>query len=82
MIDKFGISQSVLRMEDDPLCAAAGRYTSDHMPTEHAARGVVLRSPHANAEFRISDVTQGAGIAGRSFDPDRRGYGATSAKCR
>jgi hypothetical protein len=29
---KFGISQSVLRMEDDPLLRGAGHYTSDHMP--------------------------------------------------
>jgi carbon-monoxide dehydrogenase large subunit len=52
---KFGISQSVLRKEDDPLLRGAGRYTSDHMPagTLHA---VVLRSPHANATFRITDV--------------------------
>src|SRR5215468_11565261 len=52
---KFGISQSVLRMEDDPLLRGAGRYTSDHMPagTLHA---VVLRSPHANAALRITDV--------------------------
>ena len=45
---KFGISQSVLRKEDDPLLRGAGRYASDHTPagTLHA---VVLRSPHANA---------------------------------
>jgi aerobic carbon-monoxide dehydrogenase large subunit len=58
---KFGISQSVLRMEDDPLLRGAGRYTSDHMPagTLHA---VVLRSPHANAEFRITDVSKARGL--------------------
>ena len=60
---KFGISQSVLRMEDDPLLRGAGRYTSDHMPagTLHA---VVLRSPHANAEFRITDVSKARGSPG------------------
>ena len=60
---KFGISQSVLRMEDDPLLRGAGRYTSDHMPagTLHA---VVLRSPHANAEFRITDVSKARGLPG------------------
>jgi aerobic carbon-monoxide dehydrogenase large subunit len=60
---KFGISQSVLRMEDDPLLRGAGRYTSDHMPagTLHA---VVLRSPHANAQFRITDVSKARGLPG------------------
>src|SRR5262249_54704020 len=60
---KFGISQSVPRMEDDPLLRGAGRYTSDHMPagTLHA---VVLRSPHANAEFRIADVSKARGLPG------------------
>ena len=60
---KFGISQSVPRMEDDPLLRGAGRYTSDHMPagTLHA---VVLRSPHANAEFRITDVSKARGLPG------------------
>ena len=60
---KFGISQSVLRMEDDPLLRGAGRYTSDHMPTG-TLHAVVLRSPHANAEFRISDVSKARGSPG------------------
>jgi carbon-monoxide dehydrogenase large subunit len=60
---KFGISQSVVRKEDDPLLRGAGRYPSDHMPagTLHA---VVLRSPHANAQFRITDVTKARGLPG------------------
>src|SRR6516162_6063920 len=63
---KFGISQSVLRMEDDPLLRGAGRYTSDHMPagTLHA---VVLRSPHANAGFRVTDVAKARGLPGVSL---------------
>jgi aerobic carbon-monoxide dehydrogenase large subunit len=60
---KFGISQSVLRMEDDPLLRGAGRYTSDHMPAG-SLHAVVLRSPHANAEFRITDVTKARGLPG------------------
>jgi aerobic carbon-monoxide dehydrogenase large subunit len=60
---KFGISQSVVRKEDDPLLRGAGRYPSDHMPagTLHA---VVLRSPHANAQFRITDTTKARGLPG------------------
>ena len=60
---KFGISQSVLRMEDDPLLRGAGHYTSDHMPAG-SLHAVVLRSPHANAEFRITDVTKARGLPG------------------
>jgi aerobic carbon-monoxide dehydrogenase large subunit len=60
---KFGISQSVPRMEDDPLLRGAGRYTSDHMPAG-SLHAVVLRSPHANAEFRITDVTKARGLPG------------------
>ena len=60
---KFGISQSVVRKEDDPLLRGAGRFTSDHMPagTLHA---VVLRSPHANAGFRITDVEKARQLPG------------------
>jgi carbon-monoxide dehydrogenase large subunit len=60
---RFGISQSVLRMEDDPLLRGAGHYTSDHMPAG-SLHAVVLRSPHANAEFRITDVTKARGLPG------------------
>src|SRR5262245_1360637 len=52
---KFGISQSVLRKEDDPLLRGAGRFTSDHMPAG-TLYAVVLRSPHASAGFRIIDL--------------------------
>ena len=49
---KFGVGQSVVRKEDDPLLRGRGRYVADTMPrgTRHA---VVLRSPHAHAGFRI-----------------------------
>ena len=52
---KFGIGQPVRRVEDSRLVTGAGHYTDDHHPpgTAHA---VVVRSPHAHARFRISDV--------------------------
>ena len=52
---KFGVGQSVLRKEDDPLLRGRGRYVADAAPpgTLHA---VVLRSPHAHARFRIDTV--------------------------
>jgi carbon-monoxide dehydrogenase large subunit len=59
---KFGVGQSVLRKEDDALIRGKGRYTDDHAPsaTMHA---LVLRSPHAHANFTI-DVTRARGLPG------------------
>lgn len=48
---KFGVGQSVLRKEDDPLIRGKGRYTDDHAPS--ALHALVLRSPHAHANFTI-----------------------------
>jgi carbon-monoxide dehydrogenase large subunit len=52
---KFGVGQAVTRKEDDWLLRGAGRYVADVMPagTLHA---VVLRSPHAHARFRFTDL--------------------------
>jgi carbon-monoxide dehydrogenase large subunit len=60
---KFGVGQAVTRKEDDWLLRGAGRYVADVNPdgTLHA---VVLRSPHAHARFRITDVEAARGIAG------------------
>src|SRR6195952_5505092 len=58
---KFGVGQSVLRKEDDPLIRGKGRYTDDHAPaTLHA---LVFRSPHAHAKFTIN-VTRARGLPG------------------
>jgi carbon-monoxide dehydrogenase large subunit len=58
---KFGVGQSVLRKEDDPLIRGKGRYTDDHAPaTWHA---LVLRSPHAHAKFTIN-ATRARGLPG------------------
>jgi carbon-monoxide dehydrogenase large subunit len=52
---KFGVSQGLTRKEDDALIRGNGRYVADIAPggTLHA---VLLRSPHAHARFRITDV--------------------------
>ena len=52
---KFGIAQPARRKEDNALIRGAGRYVADYTPqgTLYAA---VLRSPHAHAKFRITDV--------------------------
>ena len=49
---KFGVGQSMRRMEDDPLLRGRGRYTSDHAP-DGALHAVVVRTPHAHARFRL-----------------------------
>jgi carbon-monoxide dehydrogenase large subunit len=52
---KFGLSQSVRRVEDPRLLTGRGRYTDDiAMPGQ--AHGVVLRSPHAHARIAGLDT--------------------------
>jgi carbon-monoxide dehydrogenase large subunit len=50
---KFGVGQSVVRKEDDVLIRGKGRYTDDHAPAA-MMHALVLRSPHAHAEFAIN----------------------------
>lgn len=52
---KFGFGQPVTRREDDVLVRGQGHYVADLFPPGmlHAA---VLRSPHAHARFRITDI--------------------------
>ena len=70
---KFGVGQALRRKEDDALLRGAGRYVADYAPagTLHA---VVVRSPHAHARFRISDIGKRARDAGRAAGPHRRRY--------
>jgi carbon-monoxide dehydrogenase large subunit len=60
---KFGVGQAVRRIEDDALVRGAGHYIADHAPAglRHA---VVLRSPHAHASFRITDVAKARAMPG------------------
>ena len=60
---KFGIGQAVTRSEDDPILRGNGRYVADHAP-EGALHAVVLRSPHAHARFRFTDVATARGMPG------------------
>ena len=59
---KFGVGQSVTRKEDDPLIRGKGHYTDDYAsgPVLHA---LVLRSPHAHANFAI-DVSAASKLPG------------------
>ena len=60
---KFGVGQAVVRTEDEALLRGAGRYVSDHAP-EGSLHGLVMRSPHAHARFRIVDAAKARSVAG------------------
>lgn len=60
---KFGVGQALTRKEDDPLIRGAGRYVADYTP-DGATHAVVLRSAHAHARFRITDVATARGMPG------------------
>ena len=53
---KFGIGQSIRRVEDPRLLTGGGRYTDDTKLAGKSARGYVLRSPHAHATVRGIDT--------------------------
>ena len=53
---KFGIGDSVRRLEDPRLLTGGGRYTDDTKLAQPAARMVVLRSPHAHADIKRIDT--------------------------
>src|SRR5579872_1397495 len=54
---KFGIGDSIRRVEDPRLLTGGGRYTDDTKLSAPAARLYVLRSPHAHADIRKIDTT-------------------------
>jgi len=60
---KFGFGQPVRRKEDQAFLRGSGRYVADFAPADlcHAA---VLRSPHAHARFRISDIAAARAMPG------------------
>ena len=60
---KFGLSQSVRRVEDPRLLLGAGRYTDD-IALEGQAHGYVLRSPHAHARLASVDATAARAMPG------------------
>jgi carbon-monoxide dehydrogenase large subunit len=60
---KFGFGKAVRRKEDDALVRGAGRYVADYMPGG-LLHAVVLRSPHAHARFRITDLAKAKALPG------------------
>jgi carbon-monoxide dehydrogenase large subunit len=60
---KFGLAQSVRRVEDPRLLKGAGRYTDD-IVLPGMLFGVVLRSPHAAATITRLDTAAAAALPG------------------
>jgi carbon-monoxide dehydrogenase large subunit len=60
---KFGLAQSVRRVEDPRLLRGGGRYTDD-IVLPGMLHGIVVRSPHAAAKLRTIDTTAAASVAG------------------
>ncbi|WP_198375369.1 xanthine dehydrogenase family protein molybdopterin-binding subunit [Neoroseomonas rubea] len=60
---KFGLSQSIRRVEDPRLLKGDGRYTAD-IAVAGQAQGVVLRSPHAHARIASISTTAAAAMPG------------------
>jgi carbon-monoxide dehydrogenase large subunit len=60
---KFGIGQAITRSEDDPLLRGVGHYVADFAPSG-ALHAIVLRSPHAHARFRITDLAKARALPG------------------
>ncbi|WP_431304221.1 xanthine dehydrogenase family protein molybdopterin-binding subunit [Sediminicoccus sp. BL-A-41-H5] len=60
---KFGLSQSVRRVEDPRLLLGHGRYTDD-IALPGQVHGHVLRSPHAHAKIASVDATAARGMPG------------------
>ncbi len=59
---KFGLAQSIRRVEDPRLLMGSGRYTDD-IVLPGMLHGIVLRSPHAAAKIRRD--RHGGGSIGR-----------------
>ncbi|GJD53378.1 Carbon monoxide dehydrogenase large chain [Methylobacterium crusticola] len=62
-VTKFGIGQPLRRVEDRRLLTGEGNYGDDHAP-EGCLHAAVLRSPHAHARLRITDVEAARAMPG------------------
>jgi carbon-monoxide dehydrogenase large subunit len=60
---RFGVGQSVKRVEDPRLLTGNGRYTDD-VQVKRASYAFFVRSPHAHAELRKIDVSKAARMPG------------------
>ena len=60
---KFGLAQSIARVEDPRLLKGVGRYTDD-IVLPGMLHGIVLRSPHAAAKINIIDTGTARSVPG------------------
>ena len=60
---KFGLSQSIRRVEDPRLLKGDGRYTGD-IALPGQTQGYVLRSPHAHATIAGIDTAEAESMPG------------------
>jgi carbon-monoxide dehydrogenase large subunit len=60
---KFGLAQSIRRVEDPRLLLGRGRYTDDIL-LPGMLHGIVLRSPHAAAKINRIDTKAAASVEG------------------
>ncbi len=60
---KFGVAQSIARVEDQRLLKGDGRYTDD-IVLPGMLHGIVLRSPHAAATFGAIDTQAATSVPG------------------
>src|SRR5262245_66361370 len=60
---KFGTGQPITRKEEDGLRRGEGHYVADHTPPG-CLHAVVLRSPHAHARVRVTDVARARAMPG------------------
>ena len=77
---KFGIGDSVRRLEDPRLLTGGGRYTDDTKLCQPAARAYVLRSPHAHADIKRIDTAAAKKAPGvllvfTGADVEKEGFG-------
>jgi carbon-monoxide dehydrogenase large subunit len=77
---KFGIGDSVRRLEDPRLLTGGGRYTDDTRLSAPAARLHVLRSPHAHADIKGVDIAAAKKAPGvlavfTGADVEKEGFG-------
>lgn len=62
-MEKYGIGQPVLRLEDQRFLTGAGRYLADITP-DTCSHAVFIRSPHAHAEIVSIDTSVALAMPG------------------
>lgn len=80
---KFGVGQSVLRVEDQKFITGKGRYTDD-INLDGQAYGVAVRSPEAHANIKAIDIEAAKaapGVLAVLLASDITAHGANELPC-